>query len=48
MYGRRKSLAVIRGLAAAELRSRAVHCACGREVVVNKIPQAALAVTASI
>jgi hypothetical protein len=42
MYARRKSPAVIRGLSAAELRSKAwywsVHCACGREVFVNEDP----------
>jgi hypothetical protein len=42
MYGRRKSPAVIRGLAAASLRSGvwywSIHCACGREVLVTEDP----------
>lgn len=42
MDGRRRSPAVIRGLAPAGLRSRSwywsVDCACGRQVVVNEDP----------
>lgn len=42
MDGGRKSSAVIRGIAATELRSRtwywSMQCACGRGVVVNEDP----------